>query len=114
MHINRNFNKKKADRIYSLPDINPSIYQIFIDDLNNKNNIRLNDLLTKDIKEILQERRDDLKLNDEFKKALKNFLNNELSGRQFFVDSNDYINEILNYMDEEYTIKEKIMELAYK
>ena len=114
VHINRNFNKKKADRIYSLPDINPSIYQIFIDDLNNKNNIRLNDLLTKDIKEILQERRDDLKLNDEFKKALKNFLNNELSGRQFFVDSNDYINEILNYMDEEYTIKEKIMELAYK
>lgn len=36
IHIKRNFNPKINKRVYSLPDINPNIKQIFLDDLNSK------------------------------------------------------------------------------
>ena len=54
MHINRNFNiknKNNNQKIYSLPDINNDINQLFIDNLNGID-LRLNDLLTKDILKI--------------------------------------------------------------
>lgn len=34
IHINRNFNKEINEKIFSIPDINPDINQIFIDNLN--------------------------------------------------------------------------------
>ena len=52
MHIKRNFDNIK-DRIYSIPDINPDINQLFIDNLNAPD-INLNDLLNKSIKEIME------------------------------------------------------------
>ena len=48
IHINRNFNKDHNERRI-LSDINPDIYQIFIDNLNGNNKIKLNDLLNKRI-----------------------------------------------------------------
>ena len=116
IHININFNAKNHERIYSLPDINPDINQIFIDNLNG-NNMNLDDLLTKDIKYILEENKDVIKLNEEFNKTLIYFIKSfeDLEGR--FLNENskkDYINELQNYLDEEESIKEAIIQLTYK
>ena len=78
VHINRNFNNNFNSyinkRISSLPDIYPDINQIFIDNLNGDNNIRLNEILTRDIRNILDEKKEYLKLDDDFNKILKKFV----------------------------------------
>ena len=127
IHVNRNFNKvkdinKKSDKeketIYSLPDINPNIDQIFIDNLNGNDNISLKDLLDeneKDIKNIIEKLKDEMKLDEEFNKALTNFLREELDKKGFEKkDIKEYIKEIQNYMDDEKEIKNKIIEKAYE
>ena len=115
IHINRNFNFAKNEIIYSLPDINPDINQIFIDNLNGNPNMKLNELLTKDIKEILEEKKDEMKLDDEFNKTLKKFLINEFDNTSLDENTiNNYINEIQDYMNEEDSVKEKIIETTYK
>ena len=115
IHIYRNFDGNNYKRIYSLPDINLLINQIFIDNLNGNNKMKLKDLLTKDIKEILEEYNDEMKLNEEFNKTLINTLTDKLNEK--YLDNyiiSDYINEIKNYMNEEETIKDKIIEKTYK
>ena len=115
IHINRNFNKNKNERIYSLPDINPEIDQLFIDNLNGNNKMTLTDLLKKDIIKILEENKDELKLKEEFNKILINTLTKELNEKGFennIIDT--YISEIENYMKEEDIIKDKIIEITYK
>ena len=115
IHINRNFNKEINEKIYSIPDINPDIHQIFIDNLNDNNTIRLNDILSKNIQTILNENREDMKLDDEFDKTLNNFLKKELDENQKFLDNNmEYINDVINYMSKEKSIKNKIIEITYK
>jgi len=49
IHIKRRFinDKQNKDRIYSIPNVNEDINQIFIDNLNGPSNITLKDLLTK-------------------------------------------------------------------
>ena len=74
IHINRNFNKEINEKIFSIPDINPDINQIFIDNLNDNNKIKLNDILNANIQTLLKENREDMNLDDEFDKNLKNFL----------------------------------------
>jgi len=54
MHINRNFNKRKRQRFYSLPDIYDDINQVFIDNLNGNNSIKIKYLLGSSIKEIIK------------------------------------------------------------
>jgi hypothetical protein len=56
IHIKRDFNNN--ERIYSLADINNDINQLFIDDLNGNDNIKLNYLLIKDNIEILKDKKD--------------------------------------------------------
>ena len=115
IHINRNFNKEINEKINSIPDINPEINQIFIDNLNDNNTIRLNDILSKNIQILLSENREDLKLDDEFDKTLKNLLKKELNEIPNSIDNNmEYINDIIAYMDSEESIKNKIIEIAYK
>ena len=124
IHINRNFNKQKNNKtkkekeiIYSLPDINPNINQIFIDNLNGKNNISLKSLLDENessLANIMNSLKDELKLDEEFDKVLSNFLKEELDKKGYDEeDKQNYIKEIINYMNEEKDIKEKIIELAY-
>ena len=114
IHINRNFSVEREEKILSLPDINSDINQIFIDNLNYNNNIRFNDLINKDIKNILEEKKEELKLNDEFNKTLKNFFDKKLNEKDLYYDNKEYINEILNYFNEEVSIKEKIIEIIFK
>ena len=121
IHINRNFNKYNKEKLnnneslYSLLDINPSINQIFIDNLNGNNKIILKELLTKDIKEILDEKWEGMELDKEFNNTLINTLTKVLNDKN--LDDNiieDYINELQNIMNEEKSIKNKIIEVAYK
>ena len=114
IHINRKFNKKSHEKIYSSTDINPDINQLFIDNLN-ASKIKLNDLLENDILIIIEENKDDMKIKEEFNKTLKNFIINELN--DIILDEktkNDYISEIQNYINEEESFKGKIIEIAFK
>ena len=131
IHINRNFNKNKynnkqnvnnyekqnknKETIYSFPDINPDINQIFIDNLNGNKDIKLGDLLeNNNISDILFKLKGDLKLDEEFNKALINFLNEELDKNSFDDKSKkDYIKEIKSYLKNENEIKDKMIEIAY-
>ena len=98
-----------------MPDIKPDINQIFIDNLNGNRNLKLNELLSKDIKSVLNDLKDELKLYDEFDKTLTNFLKKELNENGFDNDSTaEYINEMTNYIKDEGTLKEKIIEATYK
>ena len=114
IHINRKFNKKSHEKIYSLTDINPDINQLFIDNLN-ASKIKLNDLLENDILIIIEENKDDMKIKEEFNKTLKNFIINELNDIILNEKTkNDYISEIQNYINEEESFKGKIIEIAFK
>ena len=112
VHIKRCFNLTTKERLNSLLDINPSINQIFIDNLNGNNKIVLKELMIKNITEILNSKKEDMKLNEEFYRTLINTLTKELNYKHINVD--DYIDELQNFMIVEETIKEKIIEVAYK
>ena len=134
ININRNFNKEKnsksdkeKDIIYSLPDINPNINQIFIDNLNGNSNITLESLLNtnqKNKSNIMNSLKNELKLDEEFNKVLSNFLKEQLDNNTSFDKKvqQDYIEDIINYMNckddlddkNEKGIKDKIIEIAYK
>ena len=102
IHIKRNFNFQNNDIIYTIPDINPVINQIFIDNLNGIN-IKLKDLFDKNIQDILNDEGKLMNLNEEFEKALKTFIYKEFIERNnvlnSFIKENNLINED-NYIDE--------------
>ena len=115
LHIKRNFETKIEERINSIPDINPDINQLFIDNLNGTN-FRLKDLLDKNIKAIINSI-DNKDLYKEFKRTLTNFIFKELNEKRNslingtnVINKYDYIDEIQKYMDEEVKFKEKIIE----
>ena len=121
IHIKRNFDSKSENRIYSIPNVNPLINQLFIDNLNSTE-IKLKDLLDKNIKEIMDHNEKLMDLNKEFKRTLTSFVYKELNEKRnytntFINDNNqinedNYIDEIQKYMDEEVSFKEKIIEKA--
>ena len=113
IHIKRNFDNIK-ERIYSIPDINPEINQLFIDNLNGSS-FKLNDLLEKEIKDIINE----INLEKEFKRTLTSFIYKEYNEKKnnqiSFLNENNsigenYIEEIPKYMEEEVDFKEKIID----
>ena len=131
IHINRNINKnnsenirndKKArrnekiygEKVYSLPDINPDINQVFIDNLNWNNTINLKYLLDiKDIKSLVAKLDKKLNFDEEFAKIFKITLSKELIDKSMEEDIiNDYIKHLENYMDDDF--RNHIMETAYK
>ena len=115
IHISRNFNIKNTERINSLPDINSSINQLFIDNLDGNNKITIKDFLNENIKDVLEEKADDLKLIDEFNKTITNTFINELNGKSLNDDEiEDYIEELKEFMNEEDDIIDKIKKTAYK
>ena len=115
VHINRNFNKEKKSRINFLPNINPDINQIFIDNLYAFNEITFRDLFANDIKSILEDYKEELKLDDEFHKTLDIFMKDEFKEKNLNIDiTAEFIQDVHNYMDNEDIIKEKIIEIIYK
>ena len=72
-------------------------------------------MLTQDINQILGEKREVLKLNEEFNKTLVKTITKELNDKGCDDDIiNDYIIALQEYMDEEEAIRDKIIEIAYK
>ena len=76
IHIKRKFKGQKVDEIYSLPDIYDDINQLFIDNLNSNNLIKISDKLENNIKEMLHKMSN--KLNEQFNKILIKFLYQKL------------------------------------
>ena len=115
VHINRNFKKQKNEKIYSLPDIYDDINQLFIDNLNGNNSIKLNDILGNNLEDIFDKNKESMKLDDEFNRILTNYLIEKL--REISLDEdtiNNYINDIQNYINDEESFKEKIIEITIK
>ena len=115
IHIKRNFDNIK-ERIYSIPDINPDINQLFIDNLNGTS-FKLNDLLEREIKDIMDS--NEINLEREFKRTLTSFIYKEYNEKKnnqssFFNENNsiedNYIEEIPKYMEEDVEFKEKIID----
>ena len=115
--------EKKSDRIYSIPNINQDINQLFIDNLNG-NDIKLKDLLEKTIKEILDDNDELMNLDKEFKRALTNFVYREfieknkkrnvgnLRNKNNLLNEDNYNEEIIKYMEEDSDFKKKIIDKA--
>ena len=115
--------EKKSDRIYSIPNINQEINQIFIDNLNG-NEIKLKELLDKSIKEILNNNDKLMNLDKEFKRALSSFvysgLNEKnkkknvenLKTKKGKLNEDNYAEEIIKYMDDDEEFKNKIIDKA--
>ena len=109
IHIKRNFNPNINESIYSMPDINPNINQIFLDNLNSKN-IKLQDFLEKNITDIINDP-ELIDTNREFKRGLTSFVYKELLEKNTIIynldneinllNEENYIDEIIKYMDQE-------------
>ena len=124
IHIKRNFKvigDRIKDRIHTIPDINPDINHLFIDNLNDTTNIKLNYLLNKSIKYIFYDNDILMDLDKEFNKVLKSFISNELNDEKIncsyenennIIYEDNYVEEIQKYFDEEIDFKEKIIETA--
>ena len=115
VHTNRNFKKQKNEKIYSLPDIYDNINQLFIDNLNGNNSIRLDEVLENNLKDIFDNNKESMKLDEEFNRILINDLIEKL--REISLDEdtiNNYINDIQNYISEEESFKEEIIEKTIK
>ena len=116
IHINRNFNEKSIEsneRIHSLLDINPDINQIFIDNLNANNTIKLYDLFSTDISTILNNNIKKLYYN--FNSILQSYLYKALLKTSLKYDNIiAYIDEILKYIETEQSFKGKIIDITIK
>ena len=120
IHIKRNFNLDINESIYSIPDINPNINQIFLDNLNSKR-IKLQDFLEKNIIDIMNDH-ELIDLDREFKRSLTSFVYRELIEKSTntnnsyneigILNEDNYIDEIINYMDEKEDFKNKIINKA--
>ena len=120
IHIKRNFDLENNERIYSIPNIDQDINQLFIDNLNGKE-MKLNDLLDKNIKEILDDNDELMNLEKEFKRALGSFIYKELienNKKENFKNKSDllrgdnYNEEIIKYMEEDDDFRKKIIDKA--
>lgn len=100
VHVKRNFyihqNKdKKLEKIYAIPDINKDIYQLFIDNLNGPN-LKLNDINS--VQNLVETGK--LKVDDEFKNALTQFVNEnlkELYGENEDINRENYLQNLVDY-----------------
>ena len=131
--IQRNFNSQTNSTIYSIPDIDPDIEQLFIDNLNGENNIKFKDL-KKDIKDIMTDNSKYMSLDNEFNRLLANFVykcliekrnqinassfNNRDNNRIFINDyplkqkDISYLTEIQRFIENNNSFKTKIINKA--
>ena len=103
--------RQKLQSIYSLPDIDPNIEQLFIDNLNMPE-IHFGDLLKKSIKEIISNNSKYMNLSDEFNKILERFICKELIEKKIKQKYNEYYTELIKYMENNPYLKEKIINKA--
>jgi len=120
VHIARRFlseNQGNKERIYSIPNIDNDINQLFIDNLNGPSNITLKNILTKSIKEIMSEAGFSINEEIEFKTSLLNFVYkgiNEINKTRFLdnLNEDEYSNELLKYMENNKEFKKSLITKA--
>ena len=98
--------EKKIEKIYSVPDIDENIYQLFIDNLNGSN-IKLEEILSESIENFVKDG-----LNELFGKELKKFVNansNILINKDYIINSDDYLVELEKYFSENNELENKII-----
>ena len=96
VHIKRNMDKSKKDEIYSIPDVNEKVDQIFIDNLNGINKVSLNSISKDGIKNILNNV-DLVNKKNEFFKALKIYYNGYINELNFV---ENYLYKLNKYFEE--------------
>ena len=107
IHVKRNFKVDlPSEKIFAVPDINPDIYQLFIDNLNGPD-IKLKEIISNPIQQLRD--KDLLNIEEEFDNALVKFLNDNLKN---FYGECDKINDE-NYLNklEELFKDDKFMDL---
>ena len=93
IHVKRNFKVDPPnEKIFAVPDINPDIYQLFIDNLNGPD-IKLSEIISNPIEKLRD--KDLLNIEDEFGNALAKFVHNNL--KHFYGESDKINNE--SYLD---------------
>jgi len=118
IHISRRFNSDSSkERIYSIPNINNDINQIFIDNLNGPSGINLRNILTKNIRDIMFESGTSMDEEAEFKKSLINFVSKAISKKEQTrlldnLNEEEYINELLNFMEHNKDFKKSLITKA--
>ena len=93
VHIKRIMDKKKKEKIYSIPDIDEKVDQIFIDNLNGLN-ISLDSIAKDGIIKIL-ENKELVDKNTEFFKALKAYYNTYTDKISFIIEN--YLPKVIDY-----------------
>ena len=95
VHIKRSFSvDPETDKIFSIPDINSNIYQIFIDNLKGPD-IKLNDIISDPVQKLIE--KDLIKIEDEFNNALTKFVNDNLNylfGENPIINNENYLSKI--------------------
>ena len=104
VHIKRIMDKKVKEKIYSIPDIDEKVDQIFIDNLNGPN-IFFEDFAEKGIKQVLD---NTVKVN-EFPKALKTYYNSYIEKYNFI---EKYLPKIIEYFCENKELTNTILSKA--
>ena len=120
IHITRHFIHENYNRIYYIPNIYPHINQLFIDNLKGKK-IKLNEIMGKKVKDILDDK-ELINLEKVFPNALTSFIyermnenNNKIildnsSNKDNILNKENYIAEIIKYMEEDTDFKKKIID----
>ena len=118
VHITRKFfSEGNKERIYSIPNINKDINQLFIDNLNGPSELTLKLILTNNIKDIMFESGSSLDEETEFKKSLIKFVCsaiNEKNKTRFLdnLNEDEYSNELLRYMENNKDFKKSLIRKA--
>ena len=101
IHIKRKFRNipsGKKDNIYSIPNINNDINQLFIDNLNGPN-ITLENISNKNFEEIMFELGSLIDEETEFKKTLLNFVFAGITSRHMSkINPEEYIDDLTKYI----------------
>ena len=83
-----------------------------LDNLNADNYLKFKYILPYEIQDTLKNRKDELKLNEEFDKILKLFLDDY--SEEIDEDTDEYFDEIQNCFDHETRLKDIIMEKVFR
>ena len=119
VHIRRRFIKDKENynRIYTIPNINEDINQIFIDNLNGPSNITLKDLLTKKMKDLMTSNNKIIDEEVEFNNSLSDFVHKQINEKNkidIFKNpiKEDYLLKLKTFMEKNEYIKKELINKA--
>ena len=119
----KNLNDKKEidDKIYTIPNLNNDVEQLFIDNLekkeygDNNETIKLNDILGKSVSDLLK----NIDLKKQFWKTLRKFINYNLGnnskllkGENDNINQDNYLNKLEEYLKNDQSFIDHIIEKA--